>query len=538
MTPSSLPSSLAGSYELLDDCILGRGSYAVVCGVRERATQQIQALKVMARRPLELRGLEEQAYREMTLQQDLRHTHILKIFHAVEADDHFYMLTEYAPCGSLLNLVAMNGRTGENGRMSELDASLYLSQVAAAVSYLHSEEIRILHRDLKAGNVLLVTPDLAKIADFGWSINFSDKWIPSGPAGTTSHMAPEVVDGLPHGTGADCWALGVLLYEIVVGMLPFTDVWDVRRVQYQAPDFLTPQARNLMAQLLRRDPASRLRATEVMRHPFITEQRVSSPVPTLLASPMASPRQRPPERRRTNVARRATSVGSLPVAAPFPFLGQPAVQAQPTSGSYLPVHIAQPSSGVTTPAIPAPTVLVQTARAVHARPMQTPRTPRRPGGEARSPGIMIATPECSATRPTRSLTGTSPHSELHASSPLIATTSSCCSAVAPPHGAVAPPRVVQLPQPAQRVVSRTAASGSSGATDGVPRLQHTVNCVATGTAATTTASVQSAVIGRRVVGQLVAAATLAASGAAHTAGQPAQVALRQPVSAPQGMPQR
>eukprot|EP00971_Amphidinium_carterae_P102379 2026981-Amphidinium_carterae.1 len=64
-------------------------------------------------------------------------------------------------------------------------------------------------------------------------------------------MAPEVVDGLPHGTGADCWALGVLLYEIVVGMLPFTDVWDVRRVQYQAPDFLTPQARNLMAQLLR-----------------------------------------------------------------------------------------------------------------------------------------------------------------------------------------------------------------------------------------------------------------------------------------------
>eukprot|EP00971_Amphidinium_carterae_P262314 5203140-Amphidinium_carterae.1 len=52
------------------------------------------------------------------------------------------MLTEYAPCGSLLNLVAMNGRTGENGRMSELDASLYLSQVAAAVSYLHSEDWR------------------------------------------------------------------------------------------------------------------------------------------------------------------------------------------------------------------------------------------------------------------------------------------------------------------------------------------------------------------------------------------------------------
>jgi len=107
--PDTLPSCLAARLELQVNRdgsarLLGQGAYAIVCRVSERATGLTRALKVMARQPLAIRGLEDQAHREMTLQQDLRHPHILRIYDAVEANGHFYMLSEYAAFGSLQQL--------------------------------------------------------------------------------------------------------------------------------------------------------------------------------------------------------------------------------------------------------------------------------------------------------------------------------------------------------------------------------------------------------------------------------------------------
>jgi len=505
--PHHLPRSLAIQFELLEGCVLGRGSYAVVCAVRDRHTQRMHALKVMARRPLEIRGLEEQAFREMTLQRDLVHPNILSMFQAFEADDHFYMITEYAPFGSLQSCVTASGP------LSEVDCSFYLSQVASAVQYLHSDEIRILHRDLKAGNVLLVSSELAKVADFGWSINFSDSCIPSGPAGTTSHMAPEVVDAQHHGTAADCWSLGVLLYEVLVGSLPFADVRDVRRVAFQDPDFLSPPARNLIRQLLRRDQGQRLRATEVLQHQYVVEGanlrapqvgnssmsagmvarvrrsltasrreplRSSSlprEVPSMLATSFALnslvpavPRRRAPERSLTDIARRGISVGSLTVAPSRSFMslaGSPGERSSLSASPAVNANLRSPGSyrqpsGVATPAAPAPTMLIQARRAVShladamaattaapARPLHTPRSPRRSGaagGGATRPGAagVPTTPE--ARRSRRVMQYEASPGPLSPSLLQPVTT----ARVAPTGGGLPqPPRVVHLPQPSQ-----------------------------------------------------------------------------------------
>ncbi|CAE8591752.1 unnamed protein product, partial [Polarella glacialis] len=271
--PRSLPSCLAAQLELCKGCtgaarVLGSGAYAVVCLVRERAAGLPRALKVVAKQPLAVRGLLEQARGEMSLQQSLRHPNIARALDAMEADDHLYMILEFAAGGTLKQLATAQ----HLGRLGPGQVSLFMRQVVDAVAYLHSDSIRVLHRDIKATNVLLANSEQAKLTDFGWSVRFSDHELPCGLAGTTSHMAPEVVQGFPHGTGADCWSCGVLLYEVAVGALPFADNRSSCRASYQMPALLPAAARDVVSKLLRLDPARRARAEELLEHPFLQER--------------------------------------------------------------------------------------------------------------------------------------------------------------------------------------------------------------------------------------------------------------------------
>merc|ERR1719387_1188069 len=109
---------------------------------------------MVAHEPLIARGLADQARGEIAAQHGLRHPHIVQMFGAQEVAGHFWMLLEYAPYGSLEQLAGSSpGR-----RLAPADAAFFVRQVADAVSHLHSDAVKLLHRDIKAGNVLLFTP--------------------------------------------------------------------------------------------------------------------------------------------------------------------------------------------------------------------------------------------------------------------------------------------------------------------------------------------------------------------------------------------
>eukprot|EP00401_Gymnodinium_catenatum_P001677 CAMPEP_0117511070 /NCGR_PEP_ID=MMETSP0784-20121206/28317_1 /TAXON_ID=39447 /ORGANISM="" /LENGTH=1041 /DNA_ID=CAMNT_0005306729 /DNA_START=76 /DNA_END=3201 /DNA_ORIENTATION=- len=307
--PRALPSSLAGRLELCvggpglagnATRVLGSGAYAVVCEVRDRVTWEPRALKVVAGQPVAARGLLDQVRSEMAVQVGLRHPNIARLFEALEAeDDHFYFVFEYAALGSLERHIA----SLPQHRLALPEAARFVWQIADAVAYLHSDAVRLLHRDIKASNVLLFSESHVKLTDFGWSVRFSDHELPVGHAGTTSHMAPEVIMGHPHGIGADYWSIGVFLHEVAVGSLPFSTVEAACHAELQLPAWLPAPACDLVFRLLRVDPARRARAEDVLTHAFFeaaAEFRVSAPASV--------------EGTRAGAVAQAHSLGGAPVA--------------------------------------------------------------------------------------------------------------------------------------------------------------------------------------------------------------------------------
>eukprot|EP00930_Biecheleria_cincta_P045336 TRINITY_DN31256_c0_g2_i1.p1 TRINITY_DN31256_c0_g2~~TRINITY_DN31256_c0_g2_i1.p1 ORF type:complete len:1071 (+),score=155.65 TRINITY_DN31256_c0_g2_i1:286-3213(+) len=267
--PRSLPPCVEKQFELLKEStgaarVLGSGAYAVVCLAREKTSGKARALKVVATQPLATRGLIDQARSEMSLQKSLRHPCIARALETVEANGHLYMVMELASLGNLREMAQAQNL----GRLSPSQSALYVRQVVDAVAYLHSDAIRVIHRDIKAANVLLCSPTEAKLTDFGWSVKLSENALPRGMAGTHSHAAPEVVQGFPHGTGADLWSCGVLLYEVAVGALPFADNHSSFRANFQIPAFLPTTARDVVSKLLRLDPVWRARAEDLLQHDF------------------------------------------------------------------------------------------------------------------------------------------------------------------------------------------------------------------------------------------------------------------------------
>lgn len=261
--------------------VIGQGAFAVVCKIwanshpgRSHQGSQPLALKVIAQAPIEARGMRRQVIQEMTIQQDLNHPHILRCFHAVQLSGHYWMVLEYAGFGCL---------SDRAGQMSAAAVATCLFQTASALQYLHTE-MHILHRDVKAANVLAIAPSLVKLADFGWSVRVSANDLPSGKAGTPSHMAPEVYRGLPHGFGADCWSFGVLVYEMLTGHLPFQQQTDLLKAEYTTPAGIPPLAADLVDKLLHCDPSQRLRAAELSTHGFLQTAHTSADPNPLIQS--------------------------------------------------------------------------------------------------------------------------------------------------------------------------------------------------------------------------------------------------------------
>lgn len=267
--PEELPPQLSKDFAI-DLSVLGEGAYAAVRRLRHRETGELVALKVVEKHPLLIRNMLPQLQREIGLQGRLPHKHILQLLSCFEDETHVYMLLEYCAGGSLRNLAQLQ----PNSRFPEGQSAWMFSQILMGVAFMHQQGI--VHRDLKHDNILLTANREVRICDFGWSAEVQIERALLTTCGTPHIWAPEIFEGQPQSYATDMWALGNLIYELLVGHQPFWGEMEELRHKILSvdlrypPDLLSQPAIHMFYCLLQRDPRCRVPAYKLLgEHPFI-----------------------------------------------------------------------------------------------------------------------------------------------------------------------------------------------------------------------------------------------------------------------------
>ncbi|XP_075695874.1 serine/threonine-protein kinase SIK2 isoform X2 [Rhinoderma darwinii] len=256
---------------------LGKGNFAVVKLARHRITKTEVAIKIIDKSQLDAVNLEK-IYREVQIMKMLDHPHIIKLYQVMETKNMLYLVTEYAKNGEIFDYLA------NHGRLSESEARRKFWQILSAVEYCHSRHI--VHRDLKAENLLLDNHMNIKIADFGFG-NFYKTGEPLATwCGSPPYAAPEVFEGQQYeGPQLDIWSMGVVLYVLVCGALPFDGPTlpilrqRVLEGRFRIPYFMSEECEHLIRRMLVLEPSKRLSVAQIKEHKWMmTEVPVHRPV--------------------------------------------------------------------------------------------------------------------------------------------------------------------------------------------------------------------------------------------------------------------
>mmetsp|Transcript_20540 Transcript_20540/g.58677 ORF Transcript_20540/g.58677 Transcript_20540/m.58677 type:complete len:755 (+) Transcript_20540:83-2347(+) len=255
--------------------LLGKGSFGSVYKVTHKSTGVCYAMKILEKRKIIGRSLVRYALTERNILSYIRHPHIVELAGAFQTSDHLVLLLEYCSRGNLQQLIS------RHKRLKQSLAKLYTAEILTALEYLH--ERNIVFRDLKPDNVVLDDRGHALLTDFGLSKELVSDLYPA-PAtsfcGSVAYLAPEMLSKRGHGKSVDLYGLGVLLYEMLVGTPPYFSYdreqlfKNIETQKLTFPAHVSPDARDLISQLLDRDPQRRLGAMdtqEVRQHPFFAD---------------------------------------------------------------------------------------------------------------------------------------------------------------------------------------------------------------------------------------------------------------------------
>eukprot|EP01134_Creolimax_fragrantissima_P005806 CFRG5806T1 len=248
---------------------IGKGNFSIVKLGRHCITGEQVAVKLIDKRKLDSASLNK-IHREVKILKLLNHAHVVRLYQVMDSKEILYLVMEYAAGGEVFDhLVA-------NGRMKETEARLKFHQIIAAVKYCHDR--RVVHRDLKAENLLLDGNFNIKIADFGFSNYFRPGSHLRTWCGSPPYAAPELFEGREYsGPGVDIWSLGVVLYVLVCGALPFdgSTLQELRmRILdgvFKIPFYLSTECENLIKSMLVRDPTKRITLNGILSHEWMTK---------------------------------------------------------------------------------------------------------------------------------------------------------------------------------------------------------------------------------------------------------------------------
>mmetsp|Transcript_22543 Transcript_22543/g.52483 ORF Transcript_22543/g.52483 Transcript_22543/m.52483 type:complete len:916 (-) Transcript_22543:164-2911(-) len=351
---------------------LGKGGFAKCYEVVDMETKEVFAAKIVAKASIAKPRAQAKLRSEISIHRSLNHDKVVKFYNYFEDSEHVYIILELCSQQTLNEFM----RKRPCKRLSEQEAMFYLHELIVALKYLHRTQ-KVIHRDLKLGNLFLDANMHLKVGDFGLAAQLEhDGERKRTICGTPNYIAPEILEGKHgHSYEVDIWSLGVILYTMLVGRPPFetsdvkTTYRRIRYNQYSFPDHvrLSDQSKQLVSCILRTDPRDRPSLDAILAAPWFQAARVPPPMPITIGSLCAasprttaggsSARSDTPERGMTDFARidspaprfplRDRSPSSFAAATGAPQIPRPMVQTPNLIPSKHAVHGQVP--GLLTP---------------------------------------------------------------------------------------------------------------------------------------------------------------------------------------------
>ena len=252
---------------------LGEGSFGKVRLGTHILTGEKVAVKVLEKSRLVEAADVQRVAREIKILKRNRHQNIIQLFEVLDTPTAIYLIMENADAGEMFNYIV------RNKRVEELQACRFFHQIIDGAEYLHDMEVT--HRDLKPENLLLQSSThglLVKIVDFGLSNTHDGGTLLQTACGSPCYAAPEMIAGLRYwGPKADVWSMGVILYALVCGYLPFEDsntatlYKKIMAGTYTCPSWISSEVRDLISRILNTDPAKRMSISEIRQHRWYSQ---------------------------------------------------------------------------------------------------------------------------------------------------------------------------------------------------------------------------------------------------------------------------
>ena len=288
----SKPNGQSSTRKFSKGRLLGKGGFAKVYEAVNTESKQPFAVKIMEKSAISKSRARHKFMSEIKIHKSLSHVNIVKFEGFFEDNENIYILLELCTNQTLSDLMR------RRKRLTELEVRSYLAQIISSLRYLHAH--RVIHRDIKLGNIFLSDKMEIKMGDFGLAAKLEFEGEKKRTiCGTPNYIAPEILQGKSgHSYEVDIWSFGVLMFTMLVGKPPF-ETNDVRttyrRIKMNAYNFpqhvtVSSEARDLIEKILVSNPSSRLTLTQIEEHEFFTKNSYPKFLPssTLAVPPSAT----------------------------------------------------------------------------------------------------------------------------------------------------------------------------------------------------------------------------------------------------------
>ena len=272
-------------FEILKE--LGCGSFGRVFLARHLKTKVLYAIKAIDKQ--NKTNIDEKPYfrRELEVMYKIHHPNVVKLFGHFEDNKYCYFIMEFISRGNVYNLLTLDKKKILSTKL----VATIMKDVISATYFLHNMNPPIIHRDIKPENVLLNEGMVAKLTDFGWSNYIQEEKERKTVCGTPIYLAPEIIKEQGHDERVDIWCIGVLLFELITGSVPFrgndieTLKSNILHLKITWPKEMNPDAKDLISKILKLDPNKRLPLEDMLQHPFFLKYFPDAPNCLILPDP-------------------------------------------------------------------------------------------------------------------------------------------------------------------------------------------------------------------------------------------------------------